>query len=97
MKFVLLVFDNQKRANKRFRWLSAVLEGSQSVIRLSNPSMTIETVDTKYRFITQNDIDDVALRGLKFDRVIIDEDVSLSEEQLIVLELVSMEGTMKLL
>jgi len=97
MKYVLLVFDSQKKANKRFRWLSAVLEGSQSVIRLSNPSMTIETVDTNYRFITQNDIDNVALKGLKFDRVVVDEAVSLSEEENIVLELISLESTMKLL
>lgn len=81
MKNVVLVYSTREKAEAKFREMLDFL--GDEINRASYMPMIIELGKTHYKFIHMNTIDQ--LRGIRINRVFIDEIESLTEEQLVFL------------
>lgn len=81
MKNVVLVYSTRQKAEEKFREMLNFL--GDEINRASYMPMIIELGNTQYKFIHTNMTDQ--LRGIKINRVFIDEIETLTEEQLMFL------------
>lgn len=81
MKHVVLIYSTRERAEEKFREMLDFL--GDEINRSSYMPMIIELGKTQYKFIHKDTIDQ--LRGIRINRVFIEEIESLTEEQLMFL------------
>jgi len=81
MKNVVLIYSTREKAEVKFREMLNFL--GDEINRATYMPMIIELGNTQYKFINMDTIDN--LRGIRINKVFIEEIESLTEEQLMFL------------